>query len=81
MSGVFHWSGNESLTKYQQSLIMAEVFDLPTSHLKSDKKPSGGAPRPHNPQLDTTKVEALGISHQRKFKDCIKEILEPHYKQ
>lgn len=59
---------------------MAEVFGLPTSHMIPDKKPSAGAPRPYDTQLDISRLEELGISHHRKFKDHIRAVIAPHYK-
>eukprot|EP00058_Branchiostoma_floridae_P025888 XP_002611378.1 hypothetical protein BRAFLDRAFT_73226 [Branchiostoma floridae] len=81
LHGVFHWSGDEEMTKYTMSIAMAEVFSLPSSHLVPDKEPSGGAPRPYNAQLDVSRLTDLGIGKTRPFRESIKEVLQPFLKK
>ncbi|CAJ0939545.1 unnamed protein product [Ranitomeya imitator] len=34
LKGIFHWSGNEQMTKYEIACAMADAFNLPSSHLR-----------------------------------------------
>ncbi|XP_041359404.1 methionine adenosyltransferase 2 subunit beta-like [Gigantopelta aegis] len=74
--GIFHWSGNEEMTKYDMAVDMAEVFGLPTNHIQRDKSASGGAIRPYNAKLDISRLEHMGITQRTPFKTAIKCVLE-----
>ena len=58
------------------AVAMAEVFGLPTNHIEGDKSASGGATRPYNAHLDTSRLEEMGVSHRTPFKTGIKPVLE-----
>lgn len=78
IKGIYHWSGNEQMTKYEMACAMADVFNLPSSHLRPiTDEPVGATPRPWNPQLDCSKLEALGIGRRTPFRLGIKESLWP----
>ena len=71
-TGVWHWSGNECMTKYGMAKIMAEVFSLRSDHLIPVNEPSvGGTPRPYNTQLDCSELESVGIGNHTPFRDGI----------
>ena len=76
MRGIYHWSGNENMTKYDMAVTMATAFDIPTNHIEADKTPSTGATRPYNSQLSCSRVEDLGIFKRSKFSTEIKDILK-----
>ncbi|RXG70660.1 Methionine adenosyltransferase 2 subunit beta [Armadillidium vulgare] len=76
VSGIYQWSGKEQLTKYGMLKAMAEVFSLPFEHIKPDRNPSPGAPRPYDALMDNSKLENLQISHHIDFKSGIKECLK-----
>jgi len=81
MSGIFHWSGTEEMTKYDMALTMAESFRLPTDHIVSDPNPSaGGATRPFNSRLSCAKLQLLGIGQTagRSFATGIRDCLETY---
>lgn len=80
MSGIFHWSGDENMTKYDMVMGMADVFNLPTNHIKANKNPSGGAKRPYDAHLDSERLEKLGLGKRTPFKIAIKECLMPFLK-
>ena len=80
IKGIFHWSGNENMTKYDMSLTMAEIFNLPSEHIKADKNPSAGAARPYNSQLSCQRLKDLGIGRYSVFKEKILDVLKPHFK-
>ncbi|XP_070554428.1 methionine adenosyltransferase 2 subunit beta-like isoform X2 [Ptychodera flava] len=82
IKGIYHWSADESMTKYTMASTMCEIFDLPTHHIVADKEPSKGAPRPYNAHLDRSRLEGIGITtHSILFKDGIKECLKPFLKK
>ena len=78
MTGVFHWSGKEQMTKYDMAITMAESFNLPTQQIVADRNPSGGALRPFNSQLSCDRLKNLGIGNDasRSFKAAIKNCLQ-----
>lgn len=78
-AGIFHWSGDEKMTKYSMAVAMAEAFSLPTNHIQADRNPSGGATRPYDAHLDCSRAQSLGIGQRTPFKSTIREILEPFY--
>ncbi|KAM8973292.1 methionine adenosyltransferase 2 subunit beta isoform 2-T2 [Pelodytes ibericus] len=78
VKGIFHWSGNEQMTKYEMACAMADAFNLPSSHLRPiTDEPIGAVPRPWNPQLNCAKLEALGIGQRTPFRVGIRESLWP----
>ncbi|XP_058852088.1 methionine adenosyltransferase 2 subunit beta-like isoform X1 [Acipenser ruthenus] len=79
LRGIFHFSGNEQMTKYEMACAIADAFSLPSSHLRpiTETPVESGALRPHNPQLDCSRLENLGIGHRTPFKQGIKECLWP----
>lgn len=79
IKGIFHWSGDENMTKYDMAVTMATVFGIPTSHIEADKTPATGAKRPYNTQLDCSRIEQLGIVKRTKFAEEIKKVLSPFY--
>ncbi|KAK3099701.1 hypothetical protein FSP39_008243 [Pinctada imbricata] len=78
IKGIYHWSGNENMTKNDMAIAMAKAFNLPTNHIQGDKNPSGGAKRPYDAQLDCSRIEALGFGRQTPFKDGIADVLKPY---
>lgn len=80
MTGTWHWSGSESMTKYSMVYQMADMFDLPHGHLISNPNPPTGTPRPHNTALSCTELESMmkdgGASMRTPFKQGIKQSLQ-----
>lgn len=76
MKGVFQWSGKESFTKYDMVKAMAKAFCLSDSHIKPDTTPSVGAPRPYDAQMNSSRLQKLGIDFHTKFEEGIKESLQ-----
>ncbi|KAM9312561.1 methionine adenosyltransferase 2 subunit beta [Gastrophryne carolinensis] len=78
IKGIYHWSGNEQMTKYEMACAMADAFNLPSSHLRPiTDEPVGATPRPWNPKLDCSKLEGLGIGQRTPFRIAIKESIWP----
>uniref|UniRef100_A0A8C5PZ58 Methionine adenosyltransferase 2 subunit beta n=1 Tax=Leptobrachium leishanense TaxID=445787 RepID=A0A8C5PZ58_9ANUR len=78
IKGIYHWSGNEQMTKYEIACAMADAFNLPSSHLRPiTDEPVGATPRPQNPQLSCARLEQLGIGQRTPFRVGIRESLWP----
>jgi len=75
LNGIYHWSADEAMTKYEMARVMAQCVGLRDEQIIPDKNPPSGAPRPHNSQLDTTRLRALGISKLTPFKEAIHMIM------
>lgn len=72
LSGLFHWCGQEKMTKYHMVLKMAEVFNLPHSHISGDdSSPQGTVARPYDTQLDCSRLTQLGFGTHTPFKEGI----------
>lgn len=71
IKSIFHCCGLEPLTKYEMTKIIAEIFDVPHSHISPDNEPSSGTPRPKNTQLSCEKLKALGIEQYTPFREGI----------
>ncbi|XP_072120189.1 methionine adenosyltransferase 2 subunit beta [Mobula birostris] len=78
VSGIFHWSGNERMTKYEMACTMADVFRLPRNHLQpvTDPPPTGTL-RPHDARLDCSRLERMGIGQRTPFRLGLKRCLWP----
>ncbi len=75
--GTYHWSGSECLTKYEMALLMADAWQMSADHLSPAPDKPQGAPRPYDCQLDTSKLEALGIGAHTPFPEGIAQALAP----
>jgi S-adenosylmethionine synthetase len=58
---IWHWCGDELLTKYGQALLLAKLLHLPATHLRPDREEPKGAPRPRDCRLDCSTLESLGL--------------------
>lgn len=76
LKGIFHWSSNEAMTKYDMACIIADFIDFSRDRLLPDSNPPAGALRPQNSTLDTTELRIKGIGKQTPFKDAIPVILQ-----
>jgi len=79
LGGVYHWSGNECFTKYEMAVAMADVFELPHSHITGNSSPPpAGVKRPYDANLDSEKLAKLGIGSNTPFKEGIKRCLQKY---
>ena len=76
--GIFHWSGDESMTKYGMALAFAPLIGFDPSRLVPDNTPPAVAPRPKDCHLDTSGLERLGIGRRTPFASALPAILAPH---
>lgn len=65
LKGIFHWSGDERLTKYDQAIVMGRVLGCDTAHLVASRDPPGGAPRPRDCCMDVSRLTDAGVATQR----------------
>jgi dTDP-4-dehydrorhamnose reductase len=79
--GIFHWSGDEPMTKYGIALAFAPVLGFDPARLVPDPAPPAGAPRPKDAHLDTSDLERLGIGRRTPFASAVPAILAPHRKR
>ena len=75
LKGIFHWSSDEAMTKYEMACVIADFIDFNQDHLLADNNPPAGAPRPQNSTLDTTLLRSKGIEKQTPFLNAIPLIL------
>jgi len=80
-SGLFHWSGNEPMTKYDMARTFARLLPFDPARLAPDNAPPAGAPRPKDCHLDSSALEALGIGQRTPFASALPAILAPHLPQ
>ncbi|GAB1602894.1 methionine adenosyltransferase 2 subunit beta-like [Argonauta hians] len=78
LSGIFHWSGNDNMTKYDMMTVIADVFDLDITHIVADDTSNPGTKRPYNSHLCSDRLESLGFKVDRtSFRNGIKDALRP----
>lgn len=76
LKGIYHFSGKESMTKYQMALEMADFLDIGKECISPDKKGSGGADRPKDSHLDTEKLEKEVSFTLTPFREGIEPVLK-----
>lgn len=76
-SGVYQWSGNTALTRYQLALLVGEIVGLDTGHLQPDANPAMAEPRPYNCQLDKSRLQELGITGDETLRSQLERVLAP----
>lgn len=78
-SGIYHFSGEESMTKYEITKIMGDALGKSTDHVSGSEGTPGGAPRPKDCQLDMTKLKEGGFYVKpTSIKNIIGNILKEH---
>ncbi|KAL1461068.1 hypothetical protein WDU94_012999 [Cyamophila willieti] len=81
ISGIFHWCGDEVMTKYEMIEHMSDVFTMPMAHVQwvVDIGDKPGVVRPYDTRLDKTRLKALGFGQHTPFKSGIEEACAPFY--
>lgn len=75
--GVFHWSGEDSLTRYQMGLIIADILGVSRERIQAVTHYDSLVMRPYNTALDCGDLKKLNIAVKTKsFTENIKNILE-----
>lgn len=65
--GIYHFSAQGGLTKYQMLLKLGDIFGLTTQHLKPETTPTGAINRPQDCSLSCQRLADLGIVSQLDF--------------
>ncbi len=71
MSGIWHWCGDERLTRYAMARIMGQVLGVSTAHLRPDPAPAAAAPRPHDCRLDCARAEQRRLGRRTPFAQAL----------
>ncbi len=82
LSGVFHFSGPDAMTKFEMAQVMAREFGLDASHVTA-AAPKSDPMRPFNAQLDCTTLKLMDITRQTPFVKGIQCLAQwvPHKKE
>ncbi len=75
LGGIFHWSGDDALTKFDMGRIIADVLRLKDVTLVPNPNPPPGAPRPKDCCLDCSRLENLNIGRRTAFREGVTEVL------
>lgn len=79
ISGTYHFSSPERMTKYTMAIALAEFFGRDPSILAPLSEPvPGAAPRPRDSTLSCGRIEALGIRATTTFRAGIARSLPRH---
>jgi len=76
--GVFHFSGDEPMTKSDMARVIGEILGVATSHVAADAAGPGGTPRPRNCHLNCSRIEQLFELRKTPFRGGMAKILAPH---
>ncbi|QFU21191.1 SDR family oxidoreductase [Shewanella eurypsychrophilus] len=69
LSGIYHFSGTETMSKYQMLLSLGEILGHSTQHLKSVSEPTDSAKRPKDCTLICDRLAKLGIQSKVLFRE------------
>jgi S-adenosylmethionine synthetase len=73
LSGIWHWSGNEAMTKYGIAVRLGTILGLDHSHVTPvNVEDAGSLQRPHNAQLDVSTLTLMGISQITPFEQGVR---------
>ncbi len=76
LTGIYHWSNKEVMTKYDMALAFASYLNFDPSQLVPDMTPpSHAVPRPKDCHLDSSQLESLGLGQRTPFAQTIPGIL------
>ena len=71
LSGIYHFSGKETMSKYQMLLTLGEILEHSTQHLKPVSEPTDSAKRPKDCTLICDRLAKLGIRSKVLFREGI----------
>ncbi|MCL2917868.1 dTDP-4-dehydrorhamnose reductase family protein [Shewanella litorisediminis] len=75
ISGIYHFSAAETMTKHGMIVALAEVLGKDSGHLIAQSSPVDTARRPRDCTLSCQRMEALGLLKTRPFKEAAAEAL------
>lgn len=68
VSGIYHFSATQTMTKYQMLLSLGELLGIDTAHLLPEQTPMDSAKRPQDCTLSCGRLAAQGIHSELDFK-------------
>ncbi|MCG9754303.1 SDR family oxidoreductase [Shewanella insulae] len=72
VAGVYHFTGEEPMTKYQMLVKMAEILGLSCQHVSPRSRPSDLAKRPKDCSLSMAHLKSLAIKSEIDFEQGVK---------
>ncbi len=81
VTGIYHFSGHEALTKYKMALIMAGYMGIDKKNISPDKTDTGSTVRPENSHLESDSSGSVVSVPERSFRDGIVPMLKRLYKE
>ncbi len=78
LSGVYHISAQEMMTKLEMAKTMAPALNIDSATLVAAEIDENAAPRPKDCALKDTRLCAKGIEIDSRFSDAINTVLAPH---
>lgn len=76
LSGTWHFSGDEQMSKFALVQRVATLLGEDASHVLPDREPSAaGASRPHNSQLETSALKLMGVLKLTPFDSAIVRVV------
>ena len=78
LSGIFHISASEKLTKLAMARAMAPLLHIDPNSLSAASVDSNAAPRPKDCQLRDTRLAPMGLTIDTDFRARIATVIAPH---
>jgi len=75
VKGIYHFSAQQSMTKYQMLLVLGDLLGRETHHLTAVSEPLDSTNRPHDCSLSCQRLTDLWITSQIDFKQGIQASL------
>lgn len=75
VSGIYQFSGDEPMTKYDMATVIAEIMGISPLRIKPNTSSPEGAPRPKDTRMDNSAIEAICRVRRTAFRDAIVSIL------
>ena len=75
VSGIYHFSATQTMTKYQMLLSLGELLGIDTAHLLPEPTPMDSAKRPQDCTLSCGRLAALGIYSELEFSAGLNQAL------
>lgn len=76
LSGIYHFSGKETMSKYQMLLVLGELLGQSSQHLTPVAEPTDSAKRPKDCSLSCERLALLGVTSQVDFRSGVLDALE-----
>lgn len=75
LKGIYHFSAEQTMSKYQMLLVLGELFGLDTQHLQPVLEPTDSAKRPHDCTLSCQRLVSEGVVSTVSFQQGVRQSL------